>query len=122
MFTEVMLESIKKVEATRAARMSTEPRRMTAEEKDELKTIASDACEEILAGEGNPKMVRIHNGRYCSVGTKGMSGDFFRARAQIEKLIAPLADKTYTDALGNLIAVKYGNVTGYANEAFVVVN
>ena len=41
---------------------------------------------EILAGEGNPKMVRIHNGRYCSVGTKGMSGDFFRARAQIEKL------------------------------------
>ncbi len=41
---------------------------------------------EILAGEGHPKMVRIHNGRYCSVGTKGMSGDFFRARAQIEKL------------------------------------
>ena len=36
MFTEQMLESIKKVEATRAARMSTEPRRMTAEEKDAL--------------------------------------------------------------------------------------
>ena len=36
MFTESMLESIKKVEATRAERMGTEPRRMTAEEKDAL--------------------------------------------------------------------------------------
>ena len=36
MFTESMMESIKKVEATRAARMATEPRRMTAEEKSEL--------------------------------------------------------------------------------------
>ena len=36
MFTEAMLESIKKVEATRAERMRTEPRRMTAEEKSEL--------------------------------------------------------------------------------------
>ena len=36
MFTEAMLESIKKVEATRAERMSTEPRRMTADEKSEL--------------------------------------------------------------------------------------
>ena len=36
MFTPEMLESIKKVEATRAARMGMEPRRMTAEEKDEL--------------------------------------------------------------------------------------
>ena len=36
MFTETMLESIKKVEATRAERMATEPRRMTAEEKSEL--------------------------------------------------------------------------------------
>ncbi len=36
MFTEKMLESIKKVEATRAQRMQTEPRRMTAEEKDQL--------------------------------------------------------------------------------------
>ena len=31
MFTPEMLESIKKVEATRAQRMGTEPRRMTAE-------------------------------------------------------------------------------------------
>ena len=31
-----MLESIKKVEATRAKRMAAEPRRMTAEEKDAL--------------------------------------------------------------------------------------
>ena len=36
MFTPEMLESIKKVEATRAERMRTEPRRMTAEEKSEL--------------------------------------------------------------------------------------
>ncbi len=36
MFTEKMLESIKKVEATREERMKTEPRRMTAEEKEEL--------------------------------------------------------------------------------------
>ncbi len=36
MFTPLMQESIKKVEATRAARMGTEPRRMTADEKDAL--------------------------------------------------------------------------------------
>lgn len=36
MFTPEMLESIKKVEATREERMGLEPRRMTAEEKDEL--------------------------------------------------------------------------------------
>ena len=33
-YTEEMMESVKKVEATRAARMAAEPRRMTAEEKD----------------------------------------------------------------------------------------
>ncbi len=36
MYTAEMLESIKKVEATRAQRLGTEPRRMTAEEKEEL--------------------------------------------------------------------------------------
>lgn len=36
MFTPEMMESIKKVEATRDERMGMEPRRMTAEEKDEL--------------------------------------------------------------------------------------
>ena len=36
MFTPEMLESVKKVEATRSERMKTEPRRMTAEEKDTL--------------------------------------------------------------------------------------
>lgn len=36
MFTPEMLASIEKVEATRAARMGMEPRRMTAEEKDAL--------------------------------------------------------------------------------------
>ena len=41
--------------------------------------------------------------------TPSVSGREEAVRAQIEKLVAPLADKTYTDALGNLIAVKYGN-------------
>ncbi len=36
MYTAEMLESIKKVEATRAARIGVEPRRMTAEEKEAL--------------------------------------------------------------------------------------
>lgn len=36
MFTPEMLESVKKVEATRDARMGMEPRRMTADEKDAL--------------------------------------------------------------------------------------
>lgn len=36
MFTPEMMESVKKVEATRNERMGMEPRRMTAEEKDEL--------------------------------------------------------------------------------------
>ena len=35
-YPENMMESIKKVEATRAERMATEPRRLTAEEKDAL--------------------------------------------------------------------------------------
>ncbi len=35
-YPENMMESIKKVEASRAARMATEPRRLTAEEKDNL--------------------------------------------------------------------------------------
>lgn len=36
MFTQEMLDSIKKVEATRASRIGVEPRRMTAEEKEAL--------------------------------------------------------------------------------------
>lgn len=36
MFTQEMLDSIKKVEATRASRIGLEPRRMTADEKDKL--------------------------------------------------------------------------------------
>ncbi len=36
MFTPEMMKSVRKVEATRDERMRTEPRRMTAEEKDEL--------------------------------------------------------------------------------------
>ena len=36
MFTPEMMESVKKVEATRASRLGMEPRRMSAEEKDQL--------------------------------------------------------------------------------------
>ncbi len=36
MFTPEMLRSIEKVEATRAARLGVEPRRMSAQEKDDL--------------------------------------------------------------------------------------
>ena len=36
MFTPEMMESVKKVEATREERMGMEPRRMSAEEKDAL--------------------------------------------------------------------------------------
>ena len=36
MYTEEMLESIKKVEAKRAENAAMEPRRMTAEEKDQV--------------------------------------------------------------------------------------
>ena len=36
MYTEEMLESIKKVEATRDERLHTEPRRLSADEKDAL--------------------------------------------------------------------------------------
>ena len=35
-YPENMMESIKKVEATRAQRMATEPKTLTAEEKDAL--------------------------------------------------------------------------------------
>ena len=35
-YPENMMESIKKVEATRAERMATEPKRLTADEKDAL--------------------------------------------------------------------------------------
>ena len=41
MYTQEMLESIRKVEATRAARMGVEPRRMTAEEKEKLLALAA---------------------------------------------------------------------------------
>jgi succinate dehydrogenase / fumarate reductase flavoprotein subunit len=36
MYTQEMLESIKKLEASREARMANEPRRMTADEKSAL--------------------------------------------------------------------------------------
>ena len=55
MFTPEMMESVKKVEATRASRLGTEPRRMTAEEKDQLlrefhPDYRAEAFEEIKVG------------------------------------------------------------------------
>ena len=49
MFTPEMMESVKKVEATRAQRLGVEPRRMTADEKDALlKEFHPDYREEAL--------------------------------------------------------------------------
>lgn len=55
MFTPEMMESVKKVEATRASRLGVEPRRMTAEEKDQLlrefhPDYRAEAFEEIKVG------------------------------------------------------------------------
>lgn len=55
MFTPEMMESVKKVEATRASRLGMEPRRMTAEEKDQLlrefhPDYRAEAFEEIKVG------------------------------------------------------------------------
>ena len=41
---------------------------------------------EILAGKGNPKIVRLNNGNYTPAGARFFSNHFFRAAAQIEKL------------------------------------
>ena len=47
MYTESMLESVKKVEATRPQRLGMEPRRMTAEEKNQLlQAFHPDYCED----------------------------------------------------------------------------
>jgi len=40
----------------------------------------------ILAGKGNPKIVRLNNGNYAPAGARFFSNHFFRAAAQIEKL------------------------------------
>lgn len=56
MFTPEMMESVKKVEATREERMGMEPRRMSAEEKDALlkafhPDYREEAFEEIKIGD-----------------------------------------------------------------------
>ena len=40
----------------------------------------------ILAGKGNPVVVRIHNGRYCSSGPRGMIKSVMRAASQMALL------------------------------------
>ena len=42
----------------------------------------------------------------------GVSGNEKQIAALLEKEVAPYVDETYTDALGNLIAIKYGNLEG----------
>ena len=40
----------------------------------------------------------------------GVSGNEKQIATLLEKEVAPFVDETYTDALGNLIAIKYGNL------------
>ena len=64
MFTPEMYESIKKVEATREARMATEPRRMTADEKSALlKAFHPDYREEGFAEIKNSYSPYKHRSR-----------------------------------------------------------
>ena len=48
----------------------------------------------------------------------GVSGNEKQIAALLEKEVAPFVDETYTDALGNLIAIKYGPKIGLGT-AFV---
>lgn len=41
---------------------------------------------EVLAGEGNPRIVRINNGHYCAPGPRGFSRVFLRGAHQVAKL------------------------------------
>ncbi len=51
--------------------------------------LCGDTCEgaadiaEILAGEGNPTVIRINNGRYCAEGARGIIRSISRAATQI---------------------------------------
>ena len=72
MFTESMLESIRKVEATRAQRMGMEPRRMSAQEKDELlkayhPDYRPDGFKEIKIGPKHIKWTPLIRGRLSNV-------------------------------------------------------
>ena len=68
MYNEEMLESIKKVEANRAANAALEPRRMTADEKEALLSeYHPDYKKEMCIRDRNPYMVEIANIReQCS--------------------------------------------------------
>ena len=55
-YPENMMESVKKVEATREKRMGTEPRRLSAQEKDALlKEFHPDYNPEAFAGKASYK-------------------------------------------------------------------
>ena len=63
-YPENMMESVKKVEATRAERMATEPRRLTADEKDALlkefhPDYRPEAFEEIKVGQNKGQKVPL---------------------------------------------------------------
>ncbi len=71
MFTPEMMESVKKVEATRASRLGMEPRRMTAEEKDQLlrefhPDYRAEAFEEIKVGPNKGQKANKRAGAYAA--------------------------------------------------------
>lgn len=54
--------------------------------------LCGDTCEgvrdiaKILAGEGNPVIIRVNNAKYCSAGARGISSSVSRAATQISAL------------------------------------
>ena len=71
-YPENMMESIKKVEATRAQRMATEPRRLTAEEKDALlekfhPDYNPDAFAEIKVGPNQGQKAPLESWQRCCI-------------------------------------------------------
>ena len=94
MFTESMLESIKKVEATRAERMGMEPRRMTAEEKDELlkayhPDYRADGFKEIQIGpnKGQKAPVELTNLLHSNSRLLGVDIDLTKAEYDVDVLV-----------------------------------
>lgn len=94
MYTEDMLESIKKVEATRSSRLHTEPERLTAEEKDELlhkwhPDYREDAFEQIHVGPNKGEKVPKQLGHLLHSNSRlyGMNIDLSRIDYDTDVLI-----------------------------------
>ena len=98
-YPENMMESIKKVEATRAARMATEPRRLTAEEKDALlrefhPDRKPDAFAEIkiVASQGKTADYDIKVGDTIKVGD--IDAEIIKIKMKSSRLFFSLKNKT----------------------------